>query len=145
MWGYEGLNQYNYAIQQLSDGGYVTVGSTQTDAEELKIFLTRLSPDAVGVNENPGHFVENGIEFLDVYPNPVASVATIIADLKIAGNIEVTVFNILGDEVYKTQQIIRETGKHEITIDTFDFPPGLYFCQISSGIYSKVIKLKKVF
>lgn len=143
-WGYEGLSQYVYDVKALSSGGYIAVGSTQTDAEELKVFLTRLSPDAVLIKENSGYLSENEIEVLDVIPNPVILTAKIIINLKIAGDIKVSVFNILGDEVYKRHNIIREPGKHEIIIDALEFPPGLYFCQVKSGRYSKVVKMKKV-
>lgn len=144
-WGYEGLSQYIYDVKALSEGGYIAVGSTKTDAEELKIFLTRLSPDAVGVNENTINHSGNEIEIFEIVPNPITSTAKILFDLKMPGDVFVSVFNILGDEVYKIEKSYTTAGKYEIMFDASDFPAGLYLCQISSGIYNRVVKLKKVY
>jgi len=144
-WGYEGLNQGIYDVKALSGGGYIAVGSTSTDAEELKIFLTRLSPDAVGINENMVQFSGDRIEILEIAPNPISSSTKILFDLKIPGEVNVSVFNILGDEIYKIEESYSIDGEHEIRLDASGFPVGLYLCQISNGTNIKVLKLKKIY
>jgi len=144
-WGYEGLNQGVYDVKALSGGGYIAVGSTGTDAEELKIFLTKLSPDAVGVNENQLNRAGNEIEIVEISPNPINSSTKIIFDLKMAGDVSVSVFNILGDVVYEIEENYSFSGEHEFVFDASGFPAGLYFFQISSGTFTRIVKLEKVF
>jgi len=144
LWGYEGLSQYIYDVQALVDGGYIAVGSTQTDAEELKIFLTRLSPDAVGVDDKPIRFSGDEIELLEIAPNPISSSAKISFDLNVAGLVSVSVYNLLGDVVFENADIDLIADHHEITVDASEFPSGIYFCQVSTINYSRVVKLKKI-
>jgi hypothetical protein len=144
MWGYEGLSQHVYDVKPLSEGGYIAVGSTSTDSEELKIFLTRLSDDAVGVEDNPVQFVGNEIEMMEIAPNPITSSAKISFYLNVPGIVSVSVYNLLGDVVFENTDIDLIADHHEIKVDATEFPSGIYFCQVSTKNYSKVVKLKKI-
>lgn len=145
MWGYEGLSQYIYDVQALADGGYIAVGSTQTDAEELKIFLTRLGPDYVGTYEPELPERNNEVKILCSQPNPFTHSTKILFELKSARHVTITIHNLLGKEIYKLKDEVMVAGDHEVFFNSSDNPEGIYFCQLISGNYTGVIKLNKVF
>jgi hypothetical protein len=144
MWGYEGLNQYNYAIQQLSDGGYITVGSTTTDYEELKIFLTRLSPDVVGISDIYQSSDTKEARLFNCQPNPFNQITRIPFHLKSSRHVTITIHNLLGVEIYKLVDDLLPQGDHTINFDGSGLNGGLYLCRISSGSCYDVVKLNKV-
>ena len=70
------------------------------------------------------------------YPNPATS--QVHFDLQSNSNVDVTVYNLLGQEV-KSQFVSEHQNRVKIAVD--DLQPGIYFCRFS--INGEVVKTEK--
>ena len=72
----------------------------------------------------------------EAYPNPATS--QVHFDLQSSDNVDVTVYNLLGQEV-KSQFVSSRQNRVNISVD--DLQPGIYFCRFS--INGEVVKTEK--
>lgn len=73
---------------------------------------------------------------MDVYPNPVDKYLNIDLKKVLTGDKYVTMYNILGEDVYNTQ-----TNKNHLQINTQTYKEGLYFVNVSGGNQAFNIKV----
>jgi len=74
----------------------------------------------------------NGGGGVEVYPNPVSQSAVISLQSAFRGNIEITVVNVLGKNVYGWQHQTLNS-KLQTILDVSYLPNGVYFLKIDSG------------
>jgi len=75
------------------------------------------------------------------YPNPFNPTTTISYALPKAGNVTITVYNLLGEEVATLVKGERQEGRHSVTFDGSLLSSGTYLVRMHSGNYSKTIKI----
>lgn len=76
-----------------------------------------------------------------IFPNPFNSSATVSYFLPGDSDVEITVFNILGQEIRVLLNEIQSAGQHEITWRTDDEPSGIYFYKIRINGIAKTGKM----
>lgn len=74
-----------------------------------------------------------------LFPNPVGDELNLALSETFKEKAEITIYNVLGHEVFKTNHSSSNTKK----ISTKNFSNGIYFIKISNGIDSKTLKLIK--
>jgi hypothetical protein len=82
---------------------------------------------ALGISD-----VAAGIENVLVVPNPATSLATVIFDLKNTGNIQLSVFDVMGRVVYSLPSANLSAGTNRIAIPVADFANGMYHVKINT-------------
>ena len=98
----------------------VTVAlSETTDGADL--------PDEYALNQN--------------YPNPFNPSTEIAFDLPVASHVELTVFNILGQQVEKLVDGEREAGQHTVTWEASRYSSGVYFYRVQAKNFSATKKM----
>ena len=85
--------------------------------------------------------VKNGVSF---YPNPMQNNAQILFNLSEAQNVEITVFNALGQCVYQFTPQTIQAGKHSISWDAAMLSTGTYNVKVKMGESIKMIQVNKV-
>jgi hypothetical protein len=75
------------------------------------------------------------------YPNPFNPMTQIQYELPRAGEIDLTLYNMLGMEVMKLDRGIKPAGIHQILFDGSHLPSGIYFYQLRSGNFVKTRKM----
>jgi hypothetical protein len=77
-----------------------------------------------------------------VYPNPVKDFVNIDIQSKIAGNVQITLYNILGTEIKKWDSNNLHQGAQKLKLDLSIYKAGVYILRISAAgqICSQVIK-----
>ncbi|OGB70094.1 MAG: hypothetical protein A2Y94_01970 [Caldithrix sp. RBG_13_44_9] len=80
------------------------------------------------------------------YPNPFNSSTKISWQLAAGKEVQLKIYNLLGQEVRTLVDEWEEAGSHSIVWDGFNnegFPAasGIYICKLKSGNFSKVNKL----
>ncbi|HMT11826.1 MAG TPA: T9SS type A sorting domain-containing protein [Ignavibacteria bacterium] len=75
------------------------------------------------------------------YPNPFNPVTTINYSIPAAGNVELGVFNMLGQQVAQLQNGFQQPGNYTAQFNAADLPSGVYMYRISSGNYSESKKM----
>lgn len=79
------------------------------------------------------------------YPNPFNPKTIISYGLKTAGNVKISVYDILGENIGVLLNEVRSAGNYSISWDASGFPSGVYFYKIEAGEFTankKMILLK---
>ncbi|MBU0518497.1 T9SS type A sorting domain-containing protein, partial [bacterium] len=93
----------------------------------MEVELMAVTPDQFSLSQN--------------YPNPFNPTTKISFELRVAGSVLLSVYDIQGREVARLVDGFREAGSHEVTFDASHLASGLYFYQIEAGSYSDVKKM----
>ena len=75
------------------------------------------------------------------YPNPFNPTTTIMFDLVEAGNVEITVFDVMGKEVARLVNGQMGQGRHTISFDAQNLPAGMYLYRMTAGSFSATHKM----
>jgi hypothetical protein len=77
---------------------------------------------------------------LRIYPNPVRETANVYYTLKSAGNIELSVLNLLGQKVKTLSEAHETAGAKNIHFSTVDLKSGTYLLQLAAVSAQSVVK-----
>jgi len=75
------------------------------------------------------------------YPNPFNSVTSVKFDLPFISDVELTVFNVLGQQIIKVKKAQLAAGSHVIRLDMNRRASGLYFYRLKAGRRKAIKKL----
>ncbi len=130
--------------------GFAIIGGTglpdiqiNADSARTRWSVLRSSLDSRVISATPTRF-----ELRQNYPNPFNNQTTI--EYTIAGNgapgsgpvdVQLALYNILGQEVALLVHEPKSPGTYPVTFDATNFPTGVYFYRISAGTFSSTRKL----
>jgi hypothetical protein len=76
-----------------------------------------------------------------IYPNPAIGNTTVAFTLESGAEVDLSVFNKLGQQLgYKALGYLKE-GSHEVDLELSNFPSGMYIVQLRLGEYRSIKKL----
>ncbi len=142
---WKSFNMTTFQYDVASDIVYFLQDTTTTDKSIWKLYFTgfdyttgtysfvKTKMNATGIND----FSERS---LTVYPNPASREINVIHDF--SGNTEITIYNIAGQPVLKTQKS-EGTGLNKNILNISALPTGVYSLQVRSGNDVKTIKFLK--
>ena len=87
-------------------------------------------PTAIALNQN--------------YPNPFNPATVIPYALPEAGQVRITMYDMLGREVGVLVNGKQEAGYHQVTFNASDLPSGAYFARMTTGSFVKTVRLMLV-
>ncbi|MEM6645634.1 MAG: T9SS type A sorting domain-containing protein, partial [Bacteroidota bacterium] len=67
------------------------------------------------------------------YPNPFSTTTTIAYALENAEEVEITVFNMVGQQVSAISAGYQSAGQHEVMFEAGTLPSGMYYYHVSAG------------
>ena len=85
-----------------------------------------------------------GTGIVKLFPNPVSREANLMYQLGDSRNVSVSIVNVLGEEVYFNNTGKRESGVHDLKLDTHNLPAGIYSVKLNLGDKVHTTKLLKV-
>ncbi|MDZ7374138.1 MAG: T9SS type A sorting domain-containing protein [candidate division KSB1 bacterium] len=94
----------------------------------------------VGVAE-AGEQVPHSYSLSQNYPNPFNPTTTIEYSLAKAGQVRLTVYNVLGQKVATLVDGYKPAGQHRVTFDARNLPSGIYFYKLEAGDYQAIHKM----
>jgi len=103
--------------------------------DSLKIQL--ISVDVVE-NESVLPFKNN---LSNAYPNPFNPITTIEYELAEAGEVQLLIFNLLGQEVARLIDETKSAGKYKVIWDATRYSSGIYYYRIETEHFNKTQKL----
>jgi hypothetical protein len=86
--------------------------------------------------------IENAIR-ISAYPNPFTTSTTLEYELYTICNIQYTVYNMMGEMVFYSQENMLPPGRHTITWSPGHLPAGLYYGVLRSEEGVSVVKMVK--
>jgi hypothetical protein len=97
------------------------------------------------VEDDPGTpGLPTDFELAQNYPNPFNPMTTITFSLPRSGEVQLNVFNILGQQVTGLIDGYREAGIHRVEFDGGNLPSGIYFYRLQYGEVSATRKMALV-
>jgi len=132
------------AVHVFSQVNYGT-GYVQIQAGTLRNPNTRITVDLTAI-VNPVSVENQNTLVSDYYleqnyPNPFNPSTKINFGLKKAGNIEITVFNILGNKVATLVNGFNAAGKHSVLFNASTLSSGIYFYKIVTNEFTQTRKM----
>jgi len=119
-------------IESASTSGVVNINNVQ-----IELF------NATTNVENENYFVKD-FAINQNYPNPFNPSTTINYQIPVSGNVELKVFDILGNEVATLVNQIQNAGTHSVNFDASNLSSGTYIYTIKSGSFFKSNKMMLV-
>jgi hypothetical protein len=85
----------------------------------------------------------NAGSFLNAYPNPYTSFATIVLNLPESANVSLEVYNMLGEKVQTLDNSKKQAGnyKYNFSARSLNFSSGMYFVKLTAGNKTNVLKI----
>jgi hypothetical protein len=75
------------------------------------------------------------------YPNPFNPITVIGYQLPIRNDVEISVYNTLGEKIITLLSEIQEAGYHSVQWNASDFASGIYYYKIKAGAFISVKKM----
>lgn len=94
----------------------------------------------VGI-EDQADLIPNDFTIKQNYPNPFNATTVIEYAIKNPGNVEVSVFNVLGQKVATLASGYHNAGEYSVTWDAGNVPSGVYFAKVMSSERSESVKM----
>lgn len=97
-------------------------------------------------NQTGSNLYENGSLPLEYnlsrnYPNPFNPATTFEYDISNASHVTISIFNVLGEVVYKFDEGIKNAGSYKFTFNAKNLTSGIYFYQLTAGNFTAVNKM----
>jgi|WetSurMetagenome_2_1015567.scaffolds.fasta_scaffold142188_1 hypothetical protein len=114
-----GGSKFQYRLKQIdNDGQYEYSKTIEIDFNSPKIF---------GLSQN--------------YPNPFNPKTTLRFSLPESGNVKLTLFNSIGQEIKTIVKEYKESGMHTINFDASELNSGMYIYKLESGSFVQTRKM----
>ena len=125
-------NNYTYTDKNLEAGNYlyrlvqIDFDGTPNESEAVN----------VEISSQPLQYV-----LMQNYPNPFNPVTTISYSIPQDGNVQIKVFNSIGEEVSSLVNGFKNSGSYKVNFDASDLPSGIYYYRIKAGSFTSVRKM----
>lgn len=106
-------------------------------------FVILTADQATGIGEN-SNLIVTDFSLKQNYPNPFNPSTKIEFALNIRTNVQLNIYNALGQKIATLVNSNLEAGIHSVTLDASNFSSGIYFYELKTGSYSLVKKMNLI-
>ncbi len=126
-------------VYNRNDGGKLVVDNANPVVEGNTIALAKNPGDAAGITPTAYSLGQN-------YPNPFNPSTTISYSIKNPGNVKISIYNVLGQNVRTLVDEYQEANAYTVVWDGMDnagntVSSGVYFYRVEAGDYSAIRKM----
>jgi hypothetical protein len=112
-------NSFYYRLKQIDyDGSY-----EYSD----EVFVDNPTPTEFALQQN--------------FPNPYNPATTITYSLPIKAQVELVIYNALGESITRLVNEEKEAGKYSVKFDATNLPSGIYFYKLQAGSFVETKKM----
>jgi hypothetical protein len=126
-----------YSVRQTSDNGYVVLGRSGSFGN---CWLVRIAEDVASVDEN-NQTPAKDFNLKQNYPNPFNQVTMIHYQLPMTSDVELSIYNVLGQKVATLVDEKLDAGYHQVEWDATGFASGVYNYRMEAGNYVETRKM----
>jgi hypothetical protein len=121
----------------------MTLGSTVLNGQgQSDVFVTKLDTVNVTTISAPFLSTPHFYSLLQNYPNPFNPHTAITYELPVSGQVELLIFNVLGEKVVTLVSGWQQAGRYQVDWEANGFASGIYYYQLRTG--SGYIQTKKM-
>ena len=123
----------------------LAVVDLQMDPYQARIFLLADTAISVNIPQLSGLTVPGSFELQQNYPNPFNAVTRIVFSLPHSGQVNLSVYDVLGREIAKPVNTILTAGTHELWFNGENLSSGIYLYRLEfagNARHRKMIILK---
>jgi hypothetical protein len=134
---------YTGGAYSLNTGGLMDefrLYSRALTAAEIQGTWNKELPVMTGVHQISGT-IPNGYNLAQNYPNPFNPTTKISFSIPKAGNVKLSVFDMLGREVKILVNEFKNAGNYEVNFNALNLASGVYLYRIESGDFKDVKKM----
>ena len=129
---YESDNQFadlrNLAIDDLDGDSKTEVLITRANALAAEDpYLIVLESTTTAIDETEPSIISQNYALYQNYPNPFNAVTNIEFETRIAGEVQISVFNVAGEKVTDLMNQYLNSGKYKVEFGGSNFTSGIYF------------------
>lgn len=130
---YHSSGQYESIVDSFFENGNYGLSSINTDTYKYGIYENGIPLEISAIKDIK----------LEIFPNPASSWLHISYEIPTASNVEISIFNLLGQPI-SNSSTYKNKGNYLETIDTRNLAEGMYCVQVKMGNSStqKVIKVQ---
>ena len=88
-----------------------------------------------------GNILPNEFNITQNYPNPFNPITTINFDIPLRNHVKLTVYDVLGKEVFVLVNQEMDAGSYKVSWDASTFSSGVYFYKIETNSFSETKKM----
>jgi hypothetical protein len=139
--GYPQQEKMGDYYDMVSDNGGAHLAWANTLNGEQDVYYTHITPNIVGLNEDPAHA---GFS-LSVFPNPYRDRTTIRYVVPADGRVKIVISDIYGNDIRTLVDKTQPAGTYTVHFSDESLPEGFYLCRLSSGsrtTTSRLIRLR---
>ncbi|PJA29121.1 MAG: hypothetical protein CO189_03430 [candidate division Zixibacteria bacterium CG_4_9_14_3_um_filter_46_8] len=136
------INVYHYGSEYTPELGDVILltGVVTYNYSEYKVGPREGDITTTGIGYDPDQ-IPNEFTVAQNYPNPFNAVTSIFYGIPTKSEVNLSIYNLLGEKVGSFPQGIMKPGGHIIRLDYSNFSSGIYFYKLTAGEYSQVKKM----
>ncbi len=120
--------QVHIVYQRDAEPGLAVRGDTDPFGTNDIVYLSVDTMEIVGINEQT-----NLVQGFSIYPNPAKENVKVNFQLKEAGMVNVSISNVMGQNVLDIKNEWTPAGNHSINISVNNLTKGIYFVNINNG------------
>jgi hypothetical protein len=133
---------FGKSIQQTADGGYIVLGDKErSDPDNRDFWLIKLAPEPSHINSDKKFIEPKKYVLTQNYPNPFNPVTMINYQLPMANDVELSIYNLLGQKVATLVSERQDIGAHEVDWDASGIASGVYYYRLEAGEFVDVKKM----
>ncbi len=121
----------DYNLEPQPNGDRINMGAYggtgKATSRGIVSIIEKITPNAIHLDQN--------------YPNPFNPITTIRYQLPISSDVDLSIFNILGQKVVTLVKERQAAGKYDIDWNASEFSSGTYFYLLVVGKYREVKKM----
>lgn len=133
-------NGVAYIMYQMPDYEFPSVNPPASSEDYKNRIYFRTVSYITGINDE-NSAIPTGYALAQNYPNPFNPTTTLAYNIPVAGQMRLTLFDVLGREVSTLVNGTVSAGRHEIRFDATQLASGMYFYKMDAGSYSAVRKM----
>lgn len=126
------VNISGFTLTQGSNEIVINAASGGVQIDKVDFFII----GELTMVSNEGEDKVGGFELSQNYPNPFNPSTNINFTLPVASDVQLTVFNLLGQKVATLVSEKRTAGNHTIRFDARSLSSGIYFYQLQAGNFT---------
>jgi hypothetical protein len=113
---------------------YVVLGGNKSSSDNFvrNMYAAFISPNVVTTNRELTSPVPAGFSLMQNYPNPFNPTTTISYSISQPGEVQLEVFNILGQNVRTLVDQRQQAGSYQVTFDASGLSSGMYMYRLTT-------------